>query len=172
MLARARDHRLVVHELEDELLVYDLDRHKAHCLNRTAAIVWRNCDGQTTVAELATRLEKALKVPVDEAVVWLALSRLGRAGLLRERVTPAAGAPVPSRREVMRKFAHLGGVSVLLPLVTSIVAPTAAQAATCIDQMACEAINDPLCPGTPICMDPGQCCKAFVPLANCQALAC
>jgi hypothetical protein len=162
----------LVRELQDELLVYDLDRHEAHCLNRTAGIVWRHCDGQTTAAQLATCLQEKLQVPADEAMVWLALDRLGRAGLLQERVTAAAGAPVPSRREAMRKFAHLGGASVLLPLVTSILVPTPAQAATCIDQTACEAINDPACPGTPICGDPGVCCKVGVPFANCEGSGC
>src|SRR2546423_15689116 len=41
---RARDARLVIQELPDELLVYDLERHRAHSLNRTAALVWRHCD--------------------------------------------------------------------------------------------------------------------------------
>ena len=114
MLPRAREDRLVVQELPDEVLVYDLNRHKAHCLNRTAALVWGHCDGQTTVADMATLLRKELKHPVDEAVVWLALDRLGRAHLLRERVRPPAGARRLSRREVMRKLALAGALSVLL----------------------------------------------------------
>jgi len=52
----ARQDRLVVQELSEEVLVYDLDRHRAHCLNRTAALIWRHCDGSTSVAEMARRL--------------------------------------------------------------------------------------------------------------------
>ena len=52
-LPRMREQGLVVDDLPDEVLVYDLDRHQAHCLNRTAALVWRHCDGQTTVKEIA-----------------------------------------------------------------------------------------------------------------------
>lgn len=137
MLPRAREDRLVVHELPDEVLVYDLTRHRAHCLNRTAAFIWRHCDGQTTVAEMAALLQEELKYPVDEAVVWLALDRLGRAHLLRERVAPPAGAAGPSRREVMRELALVGGLAVLLPVVLSIVAPTAAQAASCVASNGC-----------------------------------
>src|SRR5207248_2525045 len=38
----ARQDRLVVQELSDEVLVYDLDRHRAHCLNRAASLPqWR-----------------------------------------------------------------------------------------------------------------------------------
>lgn len=165
MVPRAREDRLVVQELPDEMLVYDLSRHKAHCLNRTAALIWRHCDGQTTVAEMATLLQREVKFPVDEAVVWLAVDRLGKAHLLRERVIPPAGAPGLSRREVMRKLALVGGLSILLPVVSSIVAPTAAQAASCIERVACEALTPP-CPGTPVCNRPGKCCKADGPVCG------
>ena len=40
LMPRARQDELVVEELQDETLVYDLKRHKARCLNRTAALVW------------------------------------------------------------------------------------------------------------------------------------
>ena len=40
LMPRARQDELVVEELQDETLVYDLERHKARCLNRTAALVW------------------------------------------------------------------------------------------------------------------------------------
>ena len=46
---RARKEGLVVQDMPDELLVYDVDRHKAHCLNQTAALVWKRCDGKTSV---------------------------------------------------------------------------------------------------------------------------
>ena len=45
----ARSNGLVVQEMPDEVLVYDLDSNKAHCLNETAAfrleIVRRNQNG-------------------------------------------------------------------------------------------------------------------------------
>lgn len=172
MLPRAREHRLVVQELPDELLVYDLDRHKAHCLNRTAALVWRHCDGRRPVAEMASVLQRELKCPVDEAVVWMALERLARARLLQERVTPPAGASHISRREAVRRLALVGGLSILLPVVSSIVAPTAAQAASCITVATCE--NTRTCPGcanTPICGNPTKCCKCDGPVA-CTSMTC
>lgn len=138
MAPRARDDRLVVQELADEVLVYDLSRHKAHCLNRTAAFIWRHCDGRTNVTEMAKLLRKEVKFPVDEGVVWFALDRLGRAHLLRERVTPPTGARRLSRREVMRKSALVGGLSVLVPAVMSILAPTVAQAVSPCADATCE----------------------------------
>ena len=121
---------MVSHETSDELLVYDLKRHKAHCLNRSAALVWKYCDGQTSVKELTRRLEKEMDAPVDEEVVWLALERLGKAHLLRERAARANGPSGLSRREVVRKLSMAAAIA--LPAVTSIIAPTAVQAATCI----------------------------------------
>ena len=38
---KARQEGLLVQEVPDEVLVYDTASHKAHCLNRTAAVVWR-----------------------------------------------------------------------------------------------------------------------------------
>jgi hypothetical protein len=54
----AREEGLVIQELPGELLIYDLNNHKAHCLNQTAAFIWKHCDGMTTVCEMAARLEK------------------------------------------------------------------------------------------------------------------
>ena len=65
-LPAARQAGLVVRELPGETLVYDLENNKAHCLNGTAALVWRRCDGQTTVAELAQTLHEELGLPADE----------------------------------------------------------------------------------------------------------
>ncbi len=159
LMPRARKEELVVEELPDETLVYDLKRHKARCLNRTAALVWRRCDGRTTVAEVAALLEKELEIPGDEAVVWMALDRLGRAQLLTERVTlPGSGAQY-SRREAIRRLGLVGGLSLLLPIVVSIVAPLAAAAATCVTVNDCEQVLVfPQCFNQPICNQPGECC--------------
>jgi hypothetical protein len=121
---------LVVQALPDEVLVYDLERHKAHCLNHTAAQVWKHCDGQTSVAEMVCKLEQEMKTPVPEDVVWLALQQLGKARLLAEKIdAPETGKRI-SRREVIRRLGW--GAAVALPLVTSIVAPTAVEAASCL----------------------------------------
>jgi hypothetical protein len=120
--------RVVVTELDGELLVYDLERHRAHCLNAPAAYVYRRCDGRTSVAAIAAGLRQAGLAPkADESLVWLALSKLEKAQL----VGPAAEAPALSRRELVRRAAALSGL--LLPAVTSIVSPTPAEAAaTCV----------------------------------------
>src|SRR5436309_937047 len=83
-LPSARSGQLVVRELPDETLVYDLERHQAHCLNSTSAFVWKYCDGKTTVVEMTRLLSRELAAPVDDDVVWLALGQLRRLHLLEE----------------------------------------------------------------------------------------
>ncbi len=170
LMPRARQDELVVEELPDETLAYDLKRHKAHCLNRTSALVWQHCDGRTTVAEVATLLEDQLATSADEAVVWMALDRLGRAHLLSEPVTLPADRAQYSRREVLRTLRRAAGISLLLPVVATIFAPRAAAQASCISASACLATSQP-CSGLPICGQPGKCCKAQGP-SNCKTRNC
>jgi len=130
-LPLARQDDVVVSKVEDDLLVYDRRRHRAHALNRSAALVWQHCDGQRTVGDLASLLRRELEPSADESVVWLALTQLGRAHLLHSPVTAPGAVASYSRRELLRR----AGVSLvagafLLPVVESIVAPTAAAAAT------------------------------------------
>jgi len=120
--ALARKTDLIVNELPDEVLVYDLTRHKAHCLNPTAAFVWKHCDGQTSAQQIARLMEKEWHTPVSEDTVWFALSRLSKAELLHEQITlPEAKAGI-SRRSAVRRLAF---GSLMIPAVLSIVAPTA-----------------------------------------------
>jgi len=126
--ALARREELVVQELPDEVLVYDLRQHKAHCLNHTAAFVWNHCDGQKTAAEMAGLIEKKWGKPVSEDVVWLALQQLSKADLLKEEVVRSAGGVNLSRRAAVRRLGL--ATALALPLVTSIVSPAAAASAS------------------------------------------
>ena len=147
----ARKEGLVVQHLSDEVLVYDQRRYKGHCLNQTAALVWKHCDGKTSASEIAHLLEEELKTPVKEEVVWLALEQLGKTHLLSKRVTLAQ--PGMTRREVMKRMGLAAAVA--LPAVTSIVAPTAVQAATCKNSgQPCKTSAD-CCSG--ICQGDGKC---------------
>ena len=125
---RARQESLVIKTLQDEVLVYDLSADKAHCLNRTAAFVWNNCDGRKTVSEIARLLREELQTPVDENVVWLALDQLEKFKLLQEHAAKPANVNGMSRRQMVRSLGLAAAVA--LPLITSIVAPTPVQAAS------------------------------------------
>jgi Coenzyme PQQ synthesis protein D (PqqD) len=124
---KARKNELIVKELASEVLVYDEKNQKAHCLNQTAALVWKFCDGRTTVPKMARLLEKEMSVAVPEQAVWLAIEQLEETSLLEVPVSKPAWLPLTSRRELIRR---LGIAAVILPLITSIQAPTAAATAT------------------------------------------
>jgi hypothetical protein len=125
----ARQRGLVIQELPDEVLVYDLDRDRAHCLNETAAFVWQRCDGRNTTAQIARALGEQFGCAVDQNVVWLALDQLGRNQLLERSWTPPPAPEGMNRRAMVRALGLAAVVAV--PVVTSIVAPTPAQASTC-----------------------------------------
>ena len=125
---RARKEGLVVQQLSDETLVYDLDRDLAHCLNQTASLVWSRCDGRATAKEIACSVSRNLNQPVDEKVVWLALDQLSRNHLLAESPMPLTNFSTMDRREVVRALGITAAVAI--PMVASIVAPTPAQAAS------------------------------------------
>jgi hypothetical protein len=126
---KMRKERLVIDELEDEVLVYDLDRHKAHCLNHTAALVWKQCDGRTTPRVIAQRLQNELDQTFSEELVWLALRQLDKIHLLEKSVAVPAQLAGMSRREMVRAMGIAAAVAV--PLITSIMSPRAVQALSC-----------------------------------------
>ena len=152
LIPAARRADLVVEEVPGETLVYDLKSHKAHCLNRTAALVWKQCDGKQTAEQVARKIEAETGTLVSPEVVWLAVEQLEKRKLLQAPVKRAPGMARISRRDVMRRI----GISavVALPLVTSILAPTTAEAATCTPNGGpCgNAGNPPCCPGFTNCV--------------------
>jgi hypothetical protein len=143
-----RQDGLIIRELETEILIYDTRNNKAHCLNDTAAEVWKRCDGRATVEEISRSLTEQLGTPIDEKVVWFALKQFGRDELLEENVSlpPAFIASGLNRREMVRALGLAAVVAA--PLVTSIVAPSAVQAATCLPS------------GQP-CGSSAQCCSGL-----------
>ncbi len=144
-IPQARAEGLIIHNLCDEILIYNSDQHTAHCLNQMAALVWKCCDGQKSIGDTIRLLEQELNAPVDEEVVWLALDQLNRAQLLLEPGDEAAARRTSSRRDLIRR---IGWAAAALPLVTSIIVPTAIQAASCL--------------GTgQSCMSSAQCCSGM-----------
>jgi len=165
MKPRVRKDGLVVTELPDELLVYDLERHKAHCLNPTAALVFKRCDGRSSVKQIARALGQELDVAADERLVWLSLERLEKAHLLEARPEPPLAPESYSRRELVRR---VGLAVATLPVVATVLAPTpAAAVATCIPASACTGPGTPpnpcystsasLCTGYCTCIASGVC---------------
>jgi len=133
---RAMRSKLVVRELADETLVYDVRGHRAHCLNRTAALAWELCDGRNTVSRIAERMGERLSARVPDEVVRLALDQLADRGLLAPGdFSPAPTANLVSRRALMRRLGL--AASVALPLVTSIISPTPVMAQSPCTETSC-----------------------------------
>jgi hypothetical protein len=133
--------------MDGEVVVYDLDHDKAHCLNAMAAFVWREADGSRSVEELARGASAELGSPVDESVIWLALRRLREAKLLLEGES-LPEIPTVTRRQVMQRLGTgAAAAGALIPVISSLLAPTAA-----------EAIYSCLEPGG-ACTDGPQCCS-------------
>jgi hypothetical protein len=128
----ARTSGLVVQEMPDELLVYDLNSNRAHCLNQTSASVWKACDGKTSVRDIASLFGSG----ADEDLVWLAIDQLNENDLLENEIRSKFHGE--SRREVLKK---IGLASVIaIPVIASLVAPQnalAAQSCNCVNNNQC-----------------------------------
>jgi hypothetical protein len=151
-LPQARIDGLVIRDLDDETLVYDTERDKAHCLNRTAALVWEQCDGKTTAREAARSLGSEFSASVDEDVVWLAVKQLERFHLIE----PGRKSPSVSRRSLILKYAP---AALALPVIISISAPTRAGIASCAN-LGQDCTSRPCCPGQGSCFGSPLQCRA------------
>jgi hypothetical protein len=175
-LPKAKTVDMVVQESGKELLLYNLTNNKAYCLNKTSAIIYQACDGETTFAEL-----KEQKNFSDE-LIFFALDELKQENLLDENyVSPFNGL---SRRQIVKKI----GLSYffVLPVIASVVAPAAAAAqSTCINpggrldgQVAGNFSTSGPCGSQPSSFYEGncdsffanRCCNNEVHFANCTTL--
>lgn len=93
-LPKARCEALITKEVDGELLVYDRSRDKAHCLNESAAAIWKLCDGRTTPAEIASKLGSSptgvLPSPTSNVQ--------SRYGATDRGSSPTPGSPTAQRR--------------------------------------------------------------------------
>jgi len=131
-------------EFHDELLVYDAQKHRAHCLNKTAAAVWLECTGDATIPEIAKKVESYFHAGGDDALVRLAVVKLRKAGLLEKSDAVLYGEELLRRRDVLKRIHKVAIVA--LPLITTILVPTPASAASCF-------------PLGHLCSSDAQCCS-------------
>ena len=130
----ARSDQIIKQEVSDEeTLVYDRVDHMAYCLNSLAAGVWKHCDGQHSIKDIAEIIVAEIDLPEEadpQSAVRYALEELERCNLISsfestEGVSPQGPASDISRRQVLK--AALAGAA-LFPAIISIVAPTPAMA--------------------------------------------
>jgi len=150
----ARQTGLVVQEMPGEVLVYDLDSNKAHCLNESAALVWRSCDGSNSISDIINQFESNGSGKVSEDFVWLAIDQLNENGLLDSDVAPRFKGQ--SRRQVLKTIGLASMVA--LPVIASLVAPQSALGAiscACTAPSACTQMTG--CQSTVNCNGAGIC---------------
>jgi hypothetical protein len=123
---KGRENDIVVQQLKDEVLIYDLTTNKAFCLNETSAAIWNLCDGNSSVSDITKQVSKQLKSPVTEDFVWLALDGLKKENLIENETQFSTLFEGLSRREAIRKVGL--GSMIALPMISSLIAPTAAHA--------------------------------------------
>jgi hypothetical protein len=128
MEPKPRQRLLLDCRMDGGLLVYDHERNEAHYLNRTAAVIWKHCDGRNGIPELAALLPNECQLPADEGLVCFALKRLDAARLLQEPLQGGYPVSAVTRRQVVRRLGLVGSLSVLLPTVSSVLVPSAAWA--------------------------------------------
>ncbi len=144
----------IVAQVDHEFLVLDTKTNKAHCLNQTAHRVWALCDGETSVAEMVRVLSEESGTQVYAKIVWMALGQLRKARLLHKEPSFPDNPRLASRREAVRKIGVAAALA--LPVVTSMLIPTAAQAVSCLhsgdhctlNSQCCSGVCDLVCVGS------------------------
>lgn len=120
----ARRDGLIWQDVGEETLVYDETENLACSLNALAVAVWRCCDGDHTVEQIAGIVASAIELPeevdvldtVHEALTELDGHRLISGYTAPESVTGPGGI---ERREALRTMAGFA----LFPAITGIAAP-------------------------------------------------
>jgi len=125
---KVRRTQLLMEELLDELLLYDVERNQVHCLNGAAMRVWRLCDGDRTVSEIAKALNSDLDPEKAETLVWGALDQFAEKHLLENEAEKPLQLHKPAGLTRGQMLLRLGFIAGMLPIVDSIVSPEAALA--------------------------------------------
>jgi hypothetical protein len=136
-LPRARQDGLLEETVGEELLLYDQESHTAHCLSPVAARVWRHCDGEHDLAELA------VLAGVSEGLVASALYELREKDLLdAEPALTQSVIPGESRRESIVRVARYGAAAAAGSMVVSATAATPAMASSGETFTCCQCIEN------------------------------
>jgi hypothetical protein len=122
----ARSDDLLIEQLGDETIVYDLKSKDVHCLSPLAAGVFRLCDGNHTRAQMTEVINTGSTEPVSEDAVYEAVAQLQERHLLDvpPMIIKNNGDGI-SRRDFGKRSAVAGAAFLAVPLISSIAAPTA-----------------------------------------------
>lgn len=124
----ARTERLVVENVGDEAVIYDLDTNVAHALKPLAAAVFMYADGKNSPAEIAELVSYRVDASVSEDDVNDALAQLDSLSLLASPVIQVIDGGL-SRRDALKAFAAVGAGTAL---ISSVAAPAALAGSSCV----------------------------------------
>ena len=160
-----RTENLVVKELPNEILIYDLENNKAYCLNETARLIMNECNGVNSVDDSIISLNRKLNTKLDEEMIWMVINQFQEFNLIEKGYEIPVQTTKVSRRRILQTAAALG---IALPIVTSLVAPIAAHAQSgCIKQgQPCAGLQDTAC-----CQG-AQCVNTEAPPTGFQCIGC
>jgi hypothetical protein len=161
-----------VRTADGEVVLFDAERVTYHTLNGVAHAIWSRCDRSRSVTALRTLLRED-GYDLSSEAIELGLLELHEAGLLE----PDAGmAELVERRALVK--AALAGVAgaVLLPAVSSVSAPVAAETESQCGESAFPVSGGQACADIcqsqgfrcasccdPVPTAPGCCCQCFTP---------
>ena len=152
-----RIENIVVQEMNAELLIYDLKDNRAFCLNETSAIIYQLCDGTRNIHEIVQRFNQITKNSITDDLIWLALDRFKQDNLLEDESIEINFNGL-SRRQIIKKVGLASMIA--LPLVSSVIAPSAANAASVLTNLplnsACTASSQ--C-ASGNCVNNSKCCS-------------
>lgn len=149
---KAIAHEFVVHKVDDEVLLYNLETNDAACLQVKAHTVWQLCDGTNSIAQIIEHYRsvdpQCTRTNTAEFVVFKILDELKSINLIESESLPSQIAPFPNDRRQFLQGAAVTGI----PLVVGLPIPAAAQNASCLaNTQLCDS-NSECCSG---CCHPG-----------------
>jgi len=124
---RFKQKKLIARKIDDELLLFDEETSTAHCLNGIAGDMWIACEREGSASEV-TEFLRSRWPDIEKEVVWASLSQMSAAGLLEETIDEENIST--ARRDLIRKLGFTAA-AVLPIVVTSVLIPPAAAAASC-----------------------------------------
>jgi hypothetical protein len=157
ILPRVRTNGLVIKELPDETLIYDVESNTAFCLNKAATVIMNACDGRATIADTRRAVQKDTGSPIEDDLIWNTVEEFRQRNLLADAAEPFTQKLVP-RRTLLKQAAALG---VAVPVVMALAAPPALHAAS-----TCRTQNQGCVLGQPPPCCPNLACVPNLPAEN------
>lgn len=123
----ARSADIVTQSTKDrEVLVYDLKTSKGFFLNRMSTSIWQLCNGELDIAGISRMLSSSMNEKVSEEIVLLAVEQFRKTDLLMP--FEETGFKNFNRRQALKKIGLT--TTVMLPVVSALLVPTALHAAS------------------------------------------